>query len=144
MPVFIHKANNSSNTFSMLSYRIQRHEIGVDEFGHISNILGSVTIDDSLVVTGAISDDNSDVAINDNLDVSNTVLMGYERVSNTCGGEVSCTVSCTPDKKVIGGGIDCPDGYNVVDSYPGGDSSWTGRCNHIGVGVYAICARIGD
>src|SRR3989344_7739339 len=57
----------------------------VDEFGHISNILGSVTIDDSLVVTGAISDDNSDVAINDNLDVSNTVILSGSL--KTSGGQ---------------------------------------------------------
>jgi len=137
--------NNGTNNFS-INNGANQSIFRITEDGEIYNPIGAVSIISPLIVPLGISGNSGTVSINDNLDVSNTVFMGYERVVHTCAGEYinECIASCNPGTKVIGGGTNCPNN-NVVASFPDSDSSWTGICNvSTEIVTYAICARIGD
>ena len=83
-------------------------------------------------------------------------VTGYEIVNGgttagptTVGSEVTESVDCTSDKKVIGGGADLAGtaGNALIQSYPSDSNTWTaivecligGGCTAGTIAAYAIC-----
>ncbi len=85
-------------------------------------------------------------------DTGLTGLASWERiVSATCnstGNSVTCTATCSLGKKVLGGGIINTNAiWQVIQSYPASDSSWTTTLTRptgsstTTVTAYALCAN---
>ena len=65
----------------------------------------------------------------------------------TGSGTITCTATCTGTKKVLGGGISNTNAaWQILQSYPAADSSWTATLTRSGGGAhtittYALCAN---
>ena len=85
-------------------------------------------------------------------DTGATGLTAWERKisvpCNSAGDSVSCTATCSLGKKVLGGGIINTNAiWQVIQSYPASDSSWTTTLTRptgnstTTVTAYALCAN---
>jgi hypothetical protein len=77
-----------------------------------------------------------------NLEITGNVSIGWERVTNTCASALTCDVSCSSGKVLLGGGCDVSGQY-LESSYPLDDDTW--RCDiaiSASITSYAICARM--
>lgn len=71
------------------------------------------------------------------------VNMGWETVNNICVAATTCSVSCSANKQVTGGG--CSTTVALSDTFPASNTSW--QCDTLlsaTITSYAICSRIGD
>lgn len=75
--------------------------------------------------------------------VQASAVGGWERLSITCTGTLNCFVTCSPGKKVVGGGCSSG-GITAYNSYPSADNVWkcewsTAQSTSI---AYAICMKV--
>lgn len=73
---------------------------------------------------------------------SGTVDIGYQIVTNSCGGPSNCSATCPTGKIVLGGGCSA-DGSTVPQSNrPLGNTGWYCAAVNSNWNVWAICARV--
>jgi len=87
---------------------------------------------------------SQNLTVDGNVNVSGSIIMGYERVDNACGATTSCTVDCPSGKYILSGGCNCAGCTYLQASNPSNATRWycgwsSANTNSI---AYGICANV--